>query len=44
MNMASDKQSPVGLGTFDGRRRVLIADIQPAIEGGRYPIKRVRGE
>lgn len=42
--MASDKQSPVGLGTFDGRRRVLIADIQPAIEGGRYPIKRVRGE
>jgi starch synthase (maltosyl-transferring) len=29
---------------LDGWRRVVIADIQPAIDGGRYPIKRVLGE
>ena len=28
----------------DGRLRVCIENIQPEIEGGRYPIKRVVGE
>ncbi|MGA9531807.1 MAG: alpha-1,4-glucan--maltose-1-phosphate maltosyltransferase [Anaerolineales bacterium] len=29
---------------IDGQRRVVIEDIQPQIDGGRYPVKRVRGD
>jgi starch synthase (maltosyl-transferring) len=32
------------LATLDGRRRVVIEDVSPQIEEGRYPIKRVVGE
>ncbi len=28
----------------DGRRRVVIEDVQPAIDDGRYPVKRVVGD
>jgi starch synthase (maltosyl-transferring) len=28
----------------DGRRRVVIAQVEPEIDGGRYPIKRTTGE
>ena len=28
----------------EGRRRVIIEGISPAVDGGRYPIKRVVGE
>jgi starch synthase (maltosyl-transferring) len=28
----------------EGRRRVVVADVQPEIDGGRFPIKRVVGE
>lgn len=42
--MASSKHSDDDLGNLDGQQRVLIFDIQPAIEAGRYPVKRVLGE
>jgi len=29
---------------FDGRRRTVIEDVRPEIDGGRFPIKRVAGE
>jgi starch synthase (maltosyl-transferring) len=29
---------------MDGRRRVVIENVQPQIDGGRYPIKRVQGD
>lgn len=29
---------------FDGRRRVVIENLKPEIDGGRFPIKRVVGE
>jgi len=32
---------PAGL---DGRRRVVIGDVQPSVDGGRYPAKRIVGE
>ncbi|MDD1620923.1 MAG: alpha-1,4-glucan--maltose-1-phosphate maltosyltransferase [Methylococcaceae bacterium] len=32
------------LQTLDGRRRVVIENVQPAIDCGRFPIKRVIGE
>lgn len=32
------------LSAFDGRRRVVIENITPQLDGGRYPIKRVPGE
>ncbi|HJR75810.1 MAG TPA: maltotransferase domain-containing protein, partial [Nitrospiraceae bacterium] len=28
----------------DGRRRVIIEGVRPAIDGGRFPIKRVVGQ
>jgi len=28
----------------DGRHRVVIDDVRPAVDGGRFPIKRVEGE
>ena len=28
----------------EGRRRVIIAGVQPSVDGGRYPIKRTVGE
>ena len=28
----------------EGRRRVIIGDVKPEIEGGRFPIKRITGE
>src|SRR5439155_17568468 len=28
----------------EGRRRVVIEGVRPEVEGGTYPIKRVRGE
>jgi starch synthase (maltosyl-transferring) len=28
----------------DGRRRVVIDDVRPAVEGGRFPVKRVLGD
>jgi starch synthase (maltosyl-transferring) len=31
-------------GMIDGRKRVSIENLQPVIENGRYPIKRVVGE
>lgn len=27
-----------------GRNRVIVADVQPAVDGGMYPVKRVEGE
>ena len=33
-----------GLQHFEGRRRVVIENVQPAIEAGRFPIKRVIGQ
>ena len=27
-----------------GRRRVVIEDVTPCIDGGRFPVKRARGE
>jgi starch synthase (maltosyl-transferring) len=30
--------------TIDGRRRVVIENVQPTIDGGRFPIKRVIGQ
>ena len=33
---------PIGL--TDGRVRVVIESIQPAVDGGRFPIKRVKGD
>ncbi|HET9397169.1 MAG TPA: maltotransferase domain-containing protein, partial [Nitrospiraceae bacterium] len=30
--------------TIEGRRRVVIEHVQPEIDGGRYPIKRVLGD
>jgi len=30
--------------TREGRKRVIIEQVKPAIEGGSYPIKRVVGE
>ena len=35
-------QSPTP--TVEGRRRVAIEHVQPEIDGGRYPIKRVVGD
>jgi starch synthase (maltosyl-transferring) len=32
------------LGALDGRKRVVIEGVQPEINGGRFPIKRVPGE
>ena len=32
------------LQTLDGRRRVVIENVQPEIDCGRFPIKRVIGE
>ena len=32
------------LGALDGRRRVVVEAVQPEINGGRFPIKRVPGE
>ena len=29
---------------FEGRRRVIIENLQPAVDGGRFPIKRVIGQ
>ncbi len=29
---------------YDGRRRVIIEDLGPRVDGGRYPVKRVLGE
>lgn len=29
---------------MEGRRRVVIEAVQPAIDGGRFPIKRIQGE
>src|SRR5690348_14056396 len=37
-----DKERPMPLD--DGRRRVVIAQVQPEIDGGRYAIKRTTGE
>lgn len=34
----------VGEKSTDGRHRVVIEGIKPAVDGGRFPIKRVRGE
>ena len=28
----------------DGRRRVVIEDVRPAVDGGRFPVKRVLGD
>lgn len=28
----------------DGRRRVIIENVQPEIESGRFPVKRVVGQ
>jgi starch synthase (maltosyl-transferring) len=28
----------------DGRRRVIVARVRPSVDGGRHPVKRVRGE
>ncbi len=28
----------------DGRRRVVIVDVRPAVERGRFPVKRVLGD
>jgi starch synthase (maltosyl-transferring) len=35
---------PTLSGNFDGRRRVIIEDISPRVDDGRYPIKRTLGE
>ncbi|QWF71879.1 alpha-1,4-glucan--maltose-1-phosphate maltosyltransferase [Methylomonas paludis] len=32
------------ISTIDGRRRVVIENVQPVIDGGRFPIKRVIGQ
>src|SRR5215204_155635 len=37
-------EAPSIAGNFDGRRRVIIEDVSPQIDGGRYPIKRTLGE
>jgi starch synthase (maltosyl-transferring) len=29
---------------FDGRRRAAIESVQPAVDGGRFPVKRVAGD
>ena len=29
---------------FDGRKRVVIENLQPSLECGRYPVKRCEGE
>ena len=28
----------------DGARRVVIEDVQPAVDGGRFPAKRIAGD
>ncbi|MDH4053098.1 MAG: DUF3416 domain-containing protein, partial [Rubrivivax sp.] len=38
----TDTVEPVGL--TDGRTRVIIENIQPAVEGGRFPVKRIVGD
>ncbi len=43
MSMAENKIT-TDLSAFDGRRRVVIENITPQLDGGRYPIKRVPGE
>jgi starch synthase (maltosyl-transferring) len=32
------------MNSFDGRKRIIIENVRPEIEGGRFPIKRVVGE
>lgn len=39
MTSAQDNRTPV-----DGRRRVVVERVTPTVDGGRFPIKRVRGE
>jgi starch synthase (maltosyl-transferring) len=34
----------VATGELDGRRRVVIEGVEPQIDGGRFPAKRVRGD
>lgn len=44
---ASGPTAPTGAPTgapADGRRRVAIEDVRPDVDGGRFPIKRARGE
>ncbi len=41
MNRADSLQPPVDT---DGRVRAVIEDIEPAVDGGRFPIKRVIGD
>ncbi len=38
---AATQAFPPGL---DGRRRVVVSDVRPSVDGGRYPAKRVAGE
>jgi len=39
---AAEGVTPIGLP--DGRIRVIVEDVTPAIDGGRFPIKRVLGD
>jgi starch synthase (maltosyl-transferring) len=38
------ESKPKGQGSDAGRCRVMIEAIQPCVDGGRYPVKRVTGE
>ncbi|HXU63603.1 MAG TPA: maltotransferase domain-containing protein [Polyangia bacterium] len=38
---ATTKAFPPGL---DGRRRVVVGEVRPSVDGGRYPVKRISGE
>jgi starch synthase (maltosyl-transferring) len=41
MNRTHDKSID---GELDGRRRVLVLEVGPQVDGGRYPVKRVLGD
>lgn len=44
INNSEDEKRGVAAQGFEGRRRVLVLDVQPTVDAGRYPIKRIRGD